>query len=166
MRKQLKKQLDEATDPEEKAKIKPDFHIADVDWHYTRFFPFLERYESLYSAEKSKEESDAPGQTIAMRALHSARPPMWKVVEEALEKGQAALLALQERRPGVVASEEVPEEKASKHSSGGKSKKDSGAAQSKPDRSRGKHGKVETEDKKPHEEDDDAADSDGSGFFG
>lgn len=165
LRKQLKKQLDEATDPEEKAKIRSDFHIADVDWHYTRFFPFLERYESLYSAEKSKEDKD--GQTIAMRALHSARPPMWKVVEEALEKGQAALLALQERRPGVANSEETQEEKASKHSSGGKSKKkDSGAAQSIPDRSRGQHGKTEMENRKALEEGDDAADSDGSGFFG
>lgn len=91
---------------------------------------------------------------------------MWKVVEEALEKGQAALLALQERRPGVADSEETPEEKASKHSSGGKSKKDSGAAHSKPDRSRGKHGKKEKGDKKAPEEGDDAADSDGSGFFG
>ncbi|KUI65436.1 rRNA-processing protein EFG1 [Cytospora mali] len=165
LRKKLKKQLDEATDPEEKAKIQADYHIADVDWHYTRFFPFLERYESLYSAEKAKEDSD--GQTIAMRALHSARPPMWKVVEEALEKGQAALDALQERRSDKTISEEIPVEKASKDSSSGaKSRKERRAALNNPDRSRGKHGEVATEDNKTPGEDGNAADGDGSGFFG
>lgn len=168
LRKQLKKQLDEATDPEEVAKARANFHIADVDLHYTRYFPFLERYESLYSAKLAKEDPEG-GQTIAMRALHSARPPMWKVVEEALEKGQAALDALQERRSRVSRSEGAPGEKALGQSSGVKSKKGSGAVQSKLDRSRGqgRHVKMEREMEDKKLPDDDAgADSDGSGFFG
>ncbi|KAI3400925.1 hypothetical protein diail_1132 [Diaporthe ilicicola] len=99
LRKKLKKQADEATDPEEKARIEADLHIADVDYHYTRYFPFLERYESLYTAPESPKEDDADGQPAAMRALHSERPPMWKVVEEAMGHGEAALMELQERRP-------------------------------------------------------------------
>lgn len=99
LRKKLKKQADEATDPEEKASIEADLHIADVDYHYTRYFPFLERYESLYTASEDSKGDEAEGQPAAIRALHSERPPMWKVVEEAMRNGQAALEELQERRP-------------------------------------------------------------------
>ncbi|KAK7717534.1 hypothetical protein SLS64_003027 [Diaporthe eres] len=99
LRKKLKKQADEATDPEEKASIEADLHIADVDYHYTRYFPFLERYESLYTASEESKGDEAEGQPAAIRALHSERPAMWKVVEEAMRNGQAALEELQERRP-------------------------------------------------------------------
>ncbi|KAI7787927.1 rrna-processing protein efg1 [Diaporthe eres] len=99
LRKKLKKQADEATDPEEKASIEADLHIADVDYHYTRYFPFLERYESLYTASDESKGEEAEGQPAAVRALHSERPAMWKVVEEAMRSGQAALEELQERRP-------------------------------------------------------------------
>ena len=166
LRKQLKKQLDQATDPEETARLKADFHIADVDYHYTKFFPFLERYESLYSAEKSKEDSD--GQNIAMRALHSPRPPMWKVVESALGEGQAALVALQERRSDGSKPEEGPTEARenvpTKHSAGGTSKKGPETVQNTPGRLRGKNAKMGMEQE--GQQDDAANDSDGSGFFG
>ncbi|KAG6365177.1 hypothetical protein INS49_006785 [Diaporthe citri] len=99
LRKKLKKQADEATDPGEKASIEADLHIADVDYHYTRYFPFLERYESLYTASEDSKGDEAEGRPAAIRALHSERPPMWKVVEEAMRNGQAALEELQERRP-------------------------------------------------------------------
>lgn len=188
LRKKLKKQLGEATDPEEKAKLQADFHIADVDVHYTRYFPFLERYEGLYAAEQSKEDPD--GQTIAERALHSARPPMWKVVEEAMAKGQAALSALQERRAEAPKVEErkktaVTKEKPAKQSSGDKSRIDgpgsekpprrpatwegSEAAQGMPGnrRERRRLARLQAEEKPvPAKDEDAAADSDGSGFFG
>ncbi|KAH8752529.1 hypothetical protein F5883DRAFT_576384 [Diaporthe sp. PMI_573] len=99
LRKKLKKQAEECTDPEEKARIETDLHIADVDYHYTRYFPFLERYESLYTAPENPKDDEAEDQPAAIRALHSERPPMWKVVEEAMRNGQAALEELQERRP-------------------------------------------------------------------
>lgn len=96
LRKQLKKRLEEAADdPEEKANIEKELHIADVDWYYTRYFPFMEPYISLYP--KTKEESgDEP---IAKRALHAERPPVWKEIEKAAEQDQKALEAIQERRP-------------------------------------------------------------------
>lgn len=111
LRKKLKKQADEATDPEEKASIEADLHIADVDYHYTRYFPFLERYESLYTTSEDSKDDDAEGQPAAIRALHSERPPMWKVVEEAMSNGQAALEELQERRPEKTQAQEGRPEK-------------------------------------------------------
>jgi hypothetical protein len=99
LRKKLKKRAEECTDPEEKARIETDLHIADVDYHYTRYFPFLERYESLYTAPENPKDDEAEDQPAAIRALHSERSPMWKVVEEAMRNGQAALEELQERRP-------------------------------------------------------------------
>ena len=113
LRKKLKKQADEATDPEEKANIEADLHVADVDYHYTRYFPFLERYESLYTATENSKDDEAEGQPAALRALHSERPPMWKVVEEAMRNGQAALEELQERRP-EKSQERPPEKQKSK----------------------------------------------------
>lgn len=109
LRKKLQKQADECTDPEEEARIAADLHIADVDYHYTRYFPFLERYESLYTAPENPKEHEAEDKPAALRALHSERPPMWKVVEEAMRSGQAALEELQERRP--ESSQEVQPEK-------------------------------------------------------
>ncbi|POS80128.1 hypothetical protein DHEL01_v201464 [Diaporthe helianthi] len=99
LRKKLQKQAEERTDPEEEVRIAADLHIADVDYHYTRYFPFLERYESLYTAPEDSKDDEAGDKPAALRALHSERPPMWKVVEEAMRHGQAALEELQERRP-------------------------------------------------------------------
>lgn len=113
LRKKLKKQADEATDPEEKASIEADLHIADVDYYYTRYFPFLERYESLYTAPEDSKDDEAEGQPAAMRALHAERPPMWKVIEEAMRNGQAALDELQERRP-EKSQERLPEKQKAK----------------------------------------------------
>lgn len=94
MRKQLKKRLDQA-EPEDKAKLEEEFHIADVDWHYAKYFPFMERYIGLYPTAKTTEESE--DKPIAKRALHAERPPMWKEIERAMEQGQRALEAIQER---------------------------------------------------------------------
>jgi hypothetical protein len=109
LRKKLKKQADEAADPEEKARIEADLHIADVDYHYTRYFPFLERYESLYTAPEHVNDDEAGDQPAAIRALHSERPPMWRVVEEAMRNGQAALEELQERRTEKSQEAQPPE---------------------------------------------------------
>lgn len=173
LRKQLKKRLDKATDPEEKAKLEEDHHIAEVDWYYTQFFPFMERYIGLYPAAKAEEvSSDGP---IAKRALHAERPPMWKEIEEAMEKGQGALGRIQNRRPEkeqVTPSEEgtsgVPAEKATTDKKSkdrtGKSAKAKKETKKEPksestmhaDRRRVLYGKEE-EERDP--------DADGTGFF-
>lgn len=184
LRKQLKKRLDKADDSEEKASIEKELHIADVDWYYTRYYPFMEPYISLYPAGKTKEESaDKP---IARRALHSERPPVWKEIEEAMEEGQKALETIQERRPEKTESAEgtVPQAKApSKLRAPPKDKFDGMSSErrarlgrpesentkapatgrAKNRRERRKEQRLAEEQKKAAEES--ADDSDGSGFF-
>lgn len=96
--KKIQKELGEAKDPDEIAKLQKDLHIAQVDVNYAIYFPFLEQYVSLYpsAAKASKETGDAP---MAELALHAERPPMWATVEEAMEQGERALVRLQNRRP-------------------------------------------------------------------
>lgn len=106
LKKQLKKRLDEATDAEEKAKLAEDYHVAEVDSYYPRYFPFMEPYEGLYTAVRKDTEgsADVP---LAQRALHAERPPMWKEIEEALAKGRDALESIQERRPKKAEGDNV-----------------------------------------------------------
>lgn len=140
LRKQLKKRLDKADAPEEKAKLEEEFHIADVDWHYAKYFPFMERYVGLYltakTAEKPEESAEESAEVpTAKRALHSERPSMWKEIEAAMEKGQRALGAIQERVPesAVAAPKSQPrsQEVSGKNVSGGKEKKEKHAKASK-----------------------------------
>lgn len=106
--KQLKKQIEQSTDPEERLALEADLHIAEVDAHYAKYFPFLERYVSLYPiAKKSKdsemddEEKEAHEKSLAKLALHAPRPPLWATVEKAMEEGQEALQRLRDRRTDV-----------------------------------------------------------------
>ena len=105
MAKQLKRQIEQATDPEERAALEKDLHIAEVDAHYARYFPFLERYVSLYPIAKKEKESqmddeekEAHEKSLAKLALHAPRPPLWATVEKAMEEGQEALQRLRDRR--------------------------------------------------------------------
>lgn len=104
MAKQLRKQIEQATDPDEIAGLKADLHIAEVDTNYAIYFPFMERYISLYTVAKEAKESTAEEKAaLAKLALHAPRPPMWSVVEKAMEQGEDALLKLQQRRPETEA---------------------------------------------------------------
>ncbi|KAI1762524.1 hypothetical protein GGR53DRAFT_532559 [Hypoxylon sp. FL1150] len=103
--KQIQKQLDKTTDAAEIEKLKADLHKANIDSLYTRYFPFRERYISLYPVQSlglsvlgGAKTEDA---STAAHALHADRPPMWKVIEEASEKGTPALVEIQERKRAV-----------------------------------------------------------------
>lgn len=91
--KQLKRQAQDATGADEQ-ELQSKIHIAEVDLTYTRAFPYLEPYVSLYPR-------DAKG---AISALDLERPAVWKEVEAAMAEGDAALEQLRERNPegGVV----------------------------------------------------------------
>lgn len=179
LRKQLKKRLEKAADdPEEKTNIEKELHIADVDWYYTRYFPFMEPYISLYP--KTKEESD--DEPIAKRALHAERPPVWKEIEEAAEEGQKALEAIQERRPEKTDSTKEPVSQVKARPRAPPKDKFDGMSQerrlrlgrpekenvpvkvAKNRRERRKEERLQQEQKKAVEEAADD-DSDGSGFF-
>lgn len=138
----------------------------------------MEPYVSLYPVDKTKEESgDGP---IAKRALHSERPPVWKEIEEAVEQGQKALEAIQERRPEKTEStDSVPRARATPKAPPkdkfdgmsqerrlrlGRPEKDNGPVKvARNRRERRKEQRLHQEEKRVAEES--ADDSDGSGFF-
>ncbi|KAL7798422.1 hypothetical protein V8C37DRAFT_367770 [Trichoderma ceciliae] len=99
--KQLKRRLEQETDPGEAAKIRHNLHIAEVDEAYTLYFPHLETYVGLYSttASQTAEEETEEGKLAAAKAaLEAERPPMWTVIEKALAEGPPALEKLRDRR--------------------------------------------------------------------
>ncbi len=113
MEKQLQQKLKETQDSDEVASIKADLHIAEVDRLYTIYFPYMERYVSLYPVSADSKEE---GQSAAALALHSERPEMWSVVEKAAEKGQEALEKLRERQLEKESRSKPPPKAPSKHS--------------------------------------------------
>ncbi|KAI0841779.1 hypothetical protein F5Y06DRAFT_260406 [Hypoxylon sp. FL0890] len=100
--KQIKSQLKTATDEKEVEKLNADLHKAEIDSIYTRYFPYRERYISLYpvaslglSAQAGERKEDA---STAAQALHTERPPLWGEIEKASEKGIPALIEIRERK--------------------------------------------------------------------
>ncbi|KAI0166661.1 hypothetical protein GGR57DRAFT_447435 [Xylariaceae sp. FL1272] len=105
--KQIRTQLENTTDEDEISKLKADLHIAETDALYAKYHPHRERYISLYPVsslglgEKDKQKKEDA--SSAARHLHSERPPMWSVIEEAAKSGFPALKELMERTsvPGL-----------------------------------------------------------------
>ncbi|KAK1523220.1 hypothetical protein CPAR01_14073 [Colletotrichum paranaense] len=124
--KQLRKKLQQSEDPEEKKRLEAEAHVAEVDVAYARFFPLMERYESLYpnkdknakeqgdedkveeeqQQQKEQAEADADAdadakpskQPKALQFLHAERPKMWATIEKVLPEGEVALYRLRDRR--------------------------------------------------------------------
>ncbi|KAF9874075.1 rRNA-processing protein efg1 [Colletotrichum karsti] len=110
--KQLRKKIAQSTDEEEKKRLEAEAHVAEVDVAYARFFPLMERYESLYpnkdkdaskdgdDDETKEEKSDEKPfkQPKALRALHAERPKMWATIEKTLPGGESALYRLRDRK--------------------------------------------------------------------
>lgn len=94
--KQLQKSISKTEDPTELEELQHKLHVAQVDEAYTQHHPHAEPYISLYGKSKSDKE-DGEEQPIAKAALESKRPPMWSVVETAMEAGPEALKRLRER---------------------------------------------------------------------
>lgn len=93
--KQLSKKIKSTDDPQELARLKQELHVAEVDVKYAVYFPFMERYVSLYpdDAKSATKEKQA-----ARRDRTSERPAMWSVVEKAMAEGEGALERLRDRR--------------------------------------------------------------------
>lgn len=112
MAKQLRKQIEQANDPEEIESLKKDLHIAEVDTNYAIYYPFMERYISLYTVAKEAKESTAEEKAaLAKLALHAPRPSMWSVIEKAMAEGKDALERIQERRPETAEPKVKPVKK-------------------------------------------------------
>ncbi|KAF6818970.1 rRNA-processing protein efg1 [Colletotrichum sojae] len=144
--KQLRKKIQQSEDPEEKKRLEAEAHVAEVDVAYARFFPLMERYESLYPnkdkngdgqgegeaeaevEEKPADETDEKQkpfkQPKALRALHAERPKMWATIEKTLPEGEAALYRLRDRKSptdaDATASKKRPERPAKKQDAKGK----------------------------------------------
>jgi hypothetical protein len=87
--KRLKKQLLEATTPEENEAIQVQMHIAEVDINYTQFCPLNEKYLSLYPPRGKDDEEKVD-------AEEQSKPPLWVEIEKRMEEG-----TLKELRYGV-----------------------------------------------------------------
>ncbi|KAI1458294.1 hypothetical protein F4805DRAFT_425183 [Annulohypoxylon moriforme] len=159
--KKIKSQLETATDEKEIEKLNADLHRAEIDGIYTRYFPYRERYISLYpvTAQGEDKKEDA---SSAVQALHNERPPMWKIIEETSAKGIRELIILRERRLDGDSKKKTSAKQDSKDSETAnthhKKTKNSAASESTSTQNRGKpkHGK--------EPEPSDASDSEG-GFF-
>lgn len=97
--KQIRKQLDSIIDEEEIKKLKADLHTAEIDSIYCRYFPHREPYISLYPVSSAQGGEKSEDASIAAKALRSERPPMWRTIEEAANKGEKALVEIRERKP-------------------------------------------------------------------
>lgn len=130
--KQLRKKIQQAEDPEEKKRLEAEAHVAEVDVAYARFFPLMERYESLYAnkdadgkegeedGEKKSEEKPFK-QPKALRALHAERPQMWATVEKTLPEGEEALYRLRDRKSPTDAAppkRQLPPKQSTKQGAG------------------------------------------------
>ncbi|KAK1691395.1 hypothetical protein BDP55DRAFT_723988 [Colletotrichum godetiae] len=114
--KQLRKKLQQSEDPEEQKRLEAEAHVAEVDVAYARFFPLMERYESLYpnkdknakeegdedKVEEAEAEAEADAkpskQPKALQFLHAERPKMWATIEKVLPEGEVALYRLRDRK--------------------------------------------------------------------
>lgn len=140
----------------------------------------MERYVGLYlSAAKSSEPSPDESEEVptAKRALHSERPPLWKEIEAAMEKGERALLAIQERCPDKPALAAPQTQSRAKGVSGKKQAKGDTLKTEKKEKKGGKAAKMDEQEridaasdgrraKREREEQQRARDGeDGLGFF-
>lgn len=103
--KQLRRKLENTGDADndtELEQLKQDLHIAEVDEVYTQYFPHAEPYISLYGSKSDtagqNDEEEGDKDRTAKVLLKAERPPMWSVLEKAMEEGPEALRSLRERR--------------------------------------------------------------------
>ncbi|KAK6080356.1 hypothetical protein SCUP234_05297 [Seiridium cupressi] len=118
--KQIEKQIEETGDKGEIKKLKQDLHVAQIDSLYAKFFPYRERYISLYttaSGEQKTEDDEKPEtSSSAAKALRAERPKLWNTIEKASKKGIPALMEIRDRRLGNDSRSKPPKERPSKHS--------------------------------------------------
>ena len=167
--KQLQKSIAKSEDPTELEKLQRGLHVAQVDEAYTQHHPHAEPYISLYGKSKA-EKQDQGERPAANAALESQRPPMWSVVESAMEAGAEALKRLRERQspeddPLVPRTDEQPKRFAKQSGPSNPAKKQEARI---PDRARAKEEfemnrrqRRELVRKRRMEE----AENDGDGFF-
>ncbi|WYZ40541.1 hypothetical protein EsH8_IV_000882 [Colletotrichum jinshuiense] len=172
--KQLRKKAEQTEDPEERKRFEAEAHVAEVDVAYARFFPLMERYESLYASkdkdakegeQEDQQEAEAKPfkQPKALQALHAERPKMWATVEKILPEGEAALYRLRDRKSptDAVAQRQPRPERSTKQTGGAAGKTKAFSQQNDRKRDWKQDGKGRKWQPPVQAEDED----DGTGFF-
>ncbi|KAI1374584.1 hypothetical protein F4677DRAFT_425517 [Hypoxylon crocopeplum] len=165
--KQIQSQLETTKDEKEIEKLKADLHRAEIDSLYTRFFPFRERYISLYpvaslglSVQGGEKPEDA---SSAAQALHTERPSIWEAIEKASQKGIPALTEIRERKLGADSKAKNSNDRPSKDSTSTKTNHTKAKGSKKSDAPATRQGKGKSKGNEPSQ-DPSGSDSEG-GFF-
>ncbi|KAK7531589.1 uncharacterized protein J3D65DRAFT_671359 [Phyllosticta citribraziliensis] len=104
--------LNENSDPAAQKELEDQKHIAEVDLHYTLYYPLIRPYTSLYTSRaRSNSEKDQDGATkVGGETVRvGGDETMWKEVETRTSQGTSALEAL---RNGLEWREERDVEKS------------------------------------------------------
>lgn len=117
--KQAQKALEAAEDKDEKARLKQEIHMIEVDIAYTQYHPHLEPYISLWPNNKDpanqpkkkkqdpdemdedneeEEEQAAEGTLKRLSQDHLKKPEMWHTIEQTMPEGTAALEKIRDRK--------------------------------------------------------------------
>jgi hypothetical protein len=124
MMKRIKSQIEVAsadtadTEAADLDHLNKDLHIAEVDLAYTRYFPFLEKYVSLYPSH-DQPPKELPQDAKNRHWLARPRGDMWKVIEIAMASGEAGLERVRDRVDGLVTAQRKTAAKAAKAAQGG-----------------------------------------------
>ncbi|KAF1958378.1 hypothetical protein CC80DRAFT_442320 [Byssothecium circinans] len=102
--KRLRKQLADAEDDGEKARLLQMIHNADVDVNYTIYYPLLRPYVSIFPNPPKVDDNASPAKKETAVIEHADGPKgnleIWKAVEKAME--DRTLEALRNSREGVT----------------------------------------------------------------
>jgi hypothetical protein len=101
--KKAKKALASAEDGD-KAKLEQAVHKADVDWHYTEFYPLGAHYVNLFPRKTENDENEDEAEDTVRGNLE-----MRARIEKAMKEGKAALQTLKSELT-IVESETIVEE--------------------------------------------------------
>ncbi|KAI0439261.1 hypothetical protein F4803DRAFT_531986 [Xylaria telfairii] len=116
--KQIRTQLGTITDEGERQKLQAGLHIAEVDSLYAKYFPYRERYVSLYPVTSVSHKGPKTEDTsAAARSLYTERPPLWETIEKEAKNGIRRLIHIQERKSAVDSKGKPSQKQPSKHSS-------------------------------------------------
>lgn len=155
-------------------KLQQDLHVSQIDSLYAKFFPYRERYVSLYPLAslglKTQGGEQPETASSAAKALSAERPKLWPTVEKLAKKGIPALMEFRDRKLGNDSRSMAPKDRPSKHSFAAKaeSMKAKSALASGPTTTKAGEGRMALKNPKKSKRDvessDDDSDSDG-GFF-
>ncbi|KAF1985245.1 hypothetical protein K402DRAFT_357762 [Aulographum hederae CBS 113979] len=95
--KKLAKQLEAATEPNERKSLERQVHIAEIDLNYTMYFPLAEAYISLYPSKSREEDGKTVQDNEAIDQDYRTDAERWLEVEKATVEG--TLEALRNRVP-------------------------------------------------------------------